>query len=187
MPPTQAEGELREGPPPHEPHPGRRLRLLDLAALVVAYGLAALLIRALWPHEGMPSPMAGAFVVLAYAWLGLAMGGPLVLLIDRRTPLADENVSAPSRYTWAETAWLLIGGYWLGLAMFVVPTQLPVNPLLGVFPVVAALTLRAFGPSPPEPSARKVAAGWTHAAAIVVLWTWPFAWAAMIVLGKTLS
>lgn len=162
----------------------RGLHLLDLSALVVAYGLAALLIRAFWPRQGMPTPLAGAFVAFAYAWLGLAMGGPLVLLLDRRSRPSDPEAQAAPRYTWAETAWLLIGGYWIGLAMFVVPSRLPVNPLLGVFPVLVALALRAFGTSkakasPPEP-------GWTHSTAVIVLSTWPFAWAAMIILGKTL-
>ncbi|MDB5350866.1 MAG: hypothetical protein JWN86_2113 [Planctomycetota bacterium] len=168
-----------------ETNPRRTLRLLDLSALVLSYGLAALLIRAFYPNEGVPSGKIGVVVGFTYLWLGLAMGGPMVLLLDRRSRPADHDIDAAPRYTWAETAWLLIGGYWICLAMFVVPSRLPINPLLGVFPIVAALFLRLF--------ARKVSpqvdssTGWTHLAAIGVLVTWPVAWAAMILLGKTLS
>jgi len=163
---------------------GRGLRLLDLTALVAAYGLAALLIRAFWPHDGPPSPVAAGFVTVAYVWLGLAMGGPLVLLIDRgRTP--PPGAPASPRYTWAESAWLMIGAYWIGLALCVIPTRLPINPLLGVFPILAALLLRAFGTkrAAPSPAAKPA---WTHAAALAVLATWPLAWLAMIALGGAL-
>jgi hypothetical protein len=162
----------------------RGLRLLDLIALVAAYSLAALLIRAFWPHEGMPTPIAGAFVGLTYAWLGLAMTGPLVLLLDQRARLSDPGSGPESRppYTWAETAWLLVGGYWIGLAMFVVPSRLPVNPMIGVLPVFVAIVIRVSGPRKP-PAVRST---WTHAVAVIVLSTWPFAWIAMIILSKTL-
>ena len=165
----------------------RGLRLLDLIALVASYGLAALLIRAFWPHDGMPSATAGAFVAVVYAWLGLAMGGPLVLLIDRRqAPLAQEGqaVGSARRYTWAETAWLMIGAYWIGLALLVVPTRIPIHPLLGVFPVLAALLMRFFAPARKAEVA--TSSGWTHATGIAVLLTWPLAWIAMIALGGTL-
>ena len=165
--------------------PRRALHLLDLSALVLAYGLAALLIRAFYPSDGIPSGLVGGVVAFTYLWLGLAMGGPMVLLLDRRSRPTDHDINAPPRYTWAETAWLLIGGYWIGLAMFVVPSRLPVHPLLGVFPIVAALFLRLFGTRVSSPSS--ISPGWTHNAAVVVLATWPLAWGAMILLGKTLS
>ena len=56
-----------------------RIRLIDLAAMVVGYGLAAILFRAFWPHTGVP-PALGIFAVCFYIWLGLAMSGPLLLL-----------------------------------------------------------------------------------------------------------
>jgi hypothetical protein len=163
----------------------RALRLLDLSALVVAYGLAALLVRAFYPRDGLPNHLAEGIVAFVYLWLGLAMGGPMVLLLDGRSRPVDPKLDDPPRYTWAETAWLLIGGYWIGLAMFVVPSRLPVNPLLGLFPVLAALALRLFGGrSKAKDSGSRP--GWTHFAAVAVLVSWPFAWIGMIVLGKTL-
>ena len=62
-----------------------RIRLIDLAAMVVGYGLAAILFRAFWPHTGVP-PALGIFAVCFYIWLGLAMSGPLLLLRQRPTP-----------------------------------------------------------------------------------------------------
>ncbi len=167
----------------HAPPP-RGLRLLDMLALVAGYSLAALLIRAFWPHEGMPTQWAGLFVGITYAWLGLAMTGPLVLLLDRRARLPDPGTRPDpgTTYTWAETAWLLVGGYWIGLAMFVVPSRLPVNPLIGVLPVFVAVLLRMFGPQ----RVKVCPASWTHRVAVVVLCTWPVAWVAMIILSKTL-
>jgi hypothetical protein len=163
----------------------RPLRLLDLSAMVVAYGLAALLVRAFYPREGLPSHTATAMVAFVYAWLGLAMGGPMVLLLDRRSRVEPFDPNDRPRYTWAETAWLLIGGYWIGLAMFVVPSRLPINPLLGVFPIFGALAIRLFGRSRPIP--RDQPPGWTHSAAVVMLVTWPIAWLGMMALGKSLS
>lgn len=161
----------------------RALRLLDLCALVVAYGLAALLIRAFYPRDGFPSWIVAGVVAFVYVWLGLAMGGPMVLLLDGRSRPRDHDVSDPPRYTWAETAWLLIGGYWIGLAMFVVPSRLPVNPLLGVFPVIGAIALRVFGRKGSTRNEERP--GWTHSAAMIVLVTWPVAWIGMIVLGRS--
>lgn len=159
------------------PTPARPgLRLLDLSALVAGYGLAALLIRAFWPTSGLPSWVVGVVLGVVYLWLGLAMGGPIVLLIERR--------GARPKYSRAELSWLLIGGYWIGLAMLVVPSRMPVNPLFGVFPILVALFFGLVGP-------RRVAAAgevpaWTHYAAIILILTWPIAWAAMILLARTL-
>jgi hypothetical protein len=62
----------------------RTLRLADLTAMVVGFGLAALLIRAFWRSDELPSPQEGVVLSLVYLWLGLAMSGPVVLLLDRR-------------------------------------------------------------------------------------------------------
>jgi hypothetical protein len=159
----------------------RSLRLLDLAALVVGYGMAALLVRALWRTSGAPTVVEALFLAFEYLWLGLAMGGPLVLLIDRR---AHPPPGGPPQYTWAELAWLLIGGYWLGLTLLVAPSRLPVNPLLGVFPIVGALALRLFGRRRPVPTTNRPP--WTHRVAIGLLLTWPLAWADLILLSKTM-
>jgi hypothetical protein len=66
------------GPPPR-----RTLRLIDLTGVVAGYSLAALLIRAFWHAGESPTPVMLA-IGLVYLWLGLAMSGPIVLLLDRR-------------------------------------------------------------------------------------------------------
>ena len=72
---------------------GLRIQLIDLAAIVVGYGLAAILFRAFWPHTGVP-PALGIFAVVFYIWLGLAMSGPLLLLRHRPTPLKARRRTA---------------------------------------------------------------------------------------------
>jgi hypothetical protein len=171
--------------------PPRGFHLLDLAALVVGYGLASMLVRAFWPSGGMPDAPATFVLGLVYLWLGLAMSGPIVLATRRRGAagtVADEH-NLPESRTWAELAWLIIGFYWIGLTILVVPVRMRESRLfdsaiLGIFPVVAALGLRLLGPRRLPPNASH--ASWTHRAAIAMLVTWPFAWVALILLGKTL-
>jgi hypothetical protein len=88
---------------------------------------------------------------------------------------------------------MIIGFYWIGLTVLVVPGRLNGarfldSALLGVFPVLAALALRFVGPKrswarlrPPEHGPT-----WTHRAGVALLVTWPFAWVGLILLGKTL-
>jgi hypothetical protein len=159
----------------------RGLRLVDLAALVVGYAMAALLVSAFWPRSETPAAAVAVVLGFEYLWLGLAMGGPLVLLIDRR---AEPRPEGPARYTWAELAWLLIGGYWLGLTLLVVPVRMRVTPLFGVFPIVAALLLRLFARPRPVPSA-DAPPPWTHRVAVGLIATWPAAWAALILLSRS--
>ena len=170
-------------PPPDDPaRQPRATRLLDLLSLTVGYGLAGLLIRAFWPPgNGLPTIGIGVALGFLYLWLGLAMGGPLVLLRDRRT---GDRPGGPSRYTWAELAWLLIGMYWIALAVLVVPIRLRVTPLLGVFPVVVGVGLRVFAGSDRLGPGSKAA--WTHQAGLWLLITWLPAWADLVLLGKTL-
>jgi hypothetical protein len=161
--------------------------LLDLTALVVGYGMASLLVRAFWPSAGGPSVVALFFMGLEFTWLGLAMSGPIVLLLHRRPP--DDNSDLPEPHSWAEMAWLLIGFYWIGLTILVVPIRLPDARLLdaailGVFPILAAFGLRFFGAK--RFATRPTKPIWTHRAAVGLLVSWPFAWAILIVLGKTL-
>jgi hypothetical protein len=170
--------------------PRRGLQLLDLSALVAGYGLASLLIRAFWPSAGMAHAAEAVALALVFLWLGLAMSGPVVLLLPHRgegAPAAQDG-QRPEPRTWAELAWLIIGFYWIGLTVLVVParlahTRLFDTALLGVFPVVAALALRFFGRRRLE--LREAGPSWTHRAAVGLLWTWPVAWIALILLGKT--
>ena len=163
------------------------LHLLDLTALVAGYAMASLLVRAFWP-PGVSSE-ASVFVVLglAYLWLGLAMSGPLILAVRRRGD-RDRPPEPHEALTWAELAWSIIGFYWIGLTILVVPvrlahTRLVDTALLGVFPILAALVLRLFGPKSPATAGH--GPGWTHHAGIALLIAWPLAWLAMILLGKT--
>jgi apolipoprotein N-acyltransferase len=164
--------------------------LLDVSALVVGYGLASLLIRAYWPNSGPDGALTVSLAGLVFAWLGLAMSGPVVLL-TRRPPPDEPGEEAAGSRTWAELAWMIIGFYWIGLTVLVVPVRmngarLLDSAILGVFPVLAALGLRFFGPRPTRRAAREEAAGWTHRMGVVLLASWPFAWAGLILLGKSL-
>ena len=162
-----------------------RIRLMDLIGLVVGYALAALLVRAFLRDHRFSTHLDEILAVLVYTWLGLAMGGPMVLLLDGRSKPDAQNPNPSFKMTWAETAWLLIGGYWIGLALFVIPSRMPLNPLLGVFPILAVLAMRFFGrksktKTDPRP-------GWTHSLAVIVLITWPIAWFGMIVISNSFS
>jgi hypothetical protein len=141
----------------------------------------------------MPDVWAVMVIGLVFLWLGLAMSGPVVLLIHRPTPPDPDpdQDSPPGTRTWAELAWMIIGFYWVGLTILVVPvrmhgTRFLDSAVLGVFPVIAALGLRLFGTKPARRSAQIQAASWTHRAGIVLLVTWPFAWVFLILLGKSL-
>ncbi len=167
----------------------RSFHLLDLTALVIGYSLASLLVRAFWSSDEVPGPVVLAILGLVYGWLGMAMSGPIVLLLHHRGEPDPDDVDASEPRTWAELAWLIISFYWIGLTILVVPvrlreTRLLDTAVLGVFPILAALGLRIFGRKhlatrPSHPS-------WKHAAAVVLLVTWPFTWVALILLGKVL-
>ncbi|WP_406700635.1 hypothetical protein V5E97_17705 [Singulisphaera sp. Ch08] len=169
--------------------PRQGLHLLDLAAMVVGYSLASVLVRAFWPAVDEPSFPVLCVLGIVFLWLGMAMSGPIVMLGHRRPSRDPEDSDAPEPRTWAELAWLIIGFYWIGLTILVVPVRLHQtrvldSAVLGVFPVLAAVGLRVFRPSSiSSPTGRRY---WTHDAAIGLLVTWPFAWVALIILGKSL-
>src|SRR3954454_2388090 len=119
--------------PPGPPSPFR-IQLLDVSALVVGYGMAAVLFRAFCPSGGVTVPL-GFFAVGFYLWLGLAMSGPLLLLRHTPRPRPDASESTPIGpaaaapetspvRTWAELAWLLIGVYWIVMGLFILPIHL---------------------------------------------------------------
>jgi chromate transport protein ChrA len=88
-------------------------------------------------------------------------------------------------------AWLIIGFYWIVLTVLVVPVRLHRSPLhdaamLGLFPVAAALVLRFLDRGSRRAQAGRDAPTWTHRVAVGLLLTWPLAWAALILLGKSL-
>lgn len=167
----------------------RRLQIQDLLAFVIGFGLAGILFRAFWPLAEVSWVLRGCGAVF-YLWLGLAMSGPLVLLVhpphrEASPDAARLHVGRRSQgRTWAEIAWLLIGTYWIVLGAFVIPGKVHVfraedTILFGLTPIAAALILRRFGPR-----ARK--SEWTHRLAVALLTTWPVAWLDLILIGKML-
>ena len=81
-----------------------------------AMGWPRCLFRAFWPATRL-SPAVGLPGLGLYLWLGLAMSGPIVLLRHgprRNRELEPRRDSTPvATRTWAELAWLLIGIYWI--------------------------------------------------------------------------
>jgi hypothetical protein len=165
-----------------------KFHLLDAGALVVGYSLASMLVRAYWPESSRPTVWEVLFIGVVFVWLGLAMSGPVLLLIRRQPRQAEDEEKPPEPRSWSELAWLIIGFYWIGLTILVVParmhgTRFLDSAFLGFFPIVAAICLRLFGP--PELTRRATGTSWTHRAGVILLATWPFAWIALIVLGKS--
>jgi hypothetical protein len=169
-----------------------RIELHEVAAIVVGYGLAAVLFRAFWPSTGL-SPALGLFAIGFYLWLGMAMSGPLLLLKRGHSAPAEAEGSASPRpvhqgsRTWAEMAWLLIGVYWIVLGVFILPIRLHSfrfgdTVLFGTVPLAAGLIFRLFGPR--TAASHGSTPPWTHHAAVALVATWPIAWLCLIVLGE---
>lgn len=160
--------------------------------MVVGYGLAALLFRAFWPEFRL-SPGVGLPIIGLYAWLGLAMSGPIILMRHSTPPTAAAGPGKPlpdqeTARTWAERAWLFIGLYWIVLGVLVIPfrsREFRIGDMVffGLVPLAAALGL--FFGRRPAPRASPISR-WTHRLGIVLLATWPVAWVCLIVLGKNL-
>jgi len=83
------------------PPPRKSLHMIDLSALVVGYSLAALLIRAFWHSPETTATALTVVLALVYGWLGLAMSGPIVLLLDRRAAPRSESSKTERRMTGA--------------------------------------------------------------------------------------
>jgi hypothetical protein len=178
--------------PPSPPRGTWRIDLVDGVAIVVGYGLAALLFRAFWPSAGV-SPALGCFAIGFYCWLGLAMSGPLLLWrhgeVGEAAPEPPGGRAAAGSRTWAEIAWLVIGVYWIVLGVFVLPLRLHDfrlgdTVLFGSVPLLTGLVLRFFGPRPTHGRRPEDRRRWTHHAAVALLVTWPMAWVCLIVLGE---
>lgn len=175
------------------PRPARcpRFQIRDILAMVVGYGMAALLFRAFWPADGPPARLLAPAMAL-YAWLGLALSGPVLLL--RRGPGDPGRADAAgppgaTTHTWAEWAWLFVGGYWVVIGLFVIPARLHDFRagdvlLFGLVPILAALGFRLVGPGA---GAARPASAWTHPAAVWLLLTWPVAWGCLVFLGRGLQ
>lgn len=167
--------------PSPAPRPTRTdaLNLVDLAALVAGYGLAALLVRAFWPESRSAIGPVVVVLLIVYLWLGLAMTGPILVLLRRL------RADGSARQSWAEVAWIMIGCYWIVLLAVVIPARLAVDPLLGSLPIAAALAYRWLAPRPRD-RADDPGPAWTHRLAVVLLASWPLAWGCLLLLSKTL-
>ena len=139
--------------------------------------------------------MLGLCAVGFYAWLGLAMSGPLILL--RHTyarPVAPAGTrpspsATSTARTWAEMAWLVIGVYWIIMGVFILPIRLQSfrssdTILFGLVPLAAGLVLRLFGPHIRPPGRDDVP--WTHQMAVGLLVTWPLAWVCLIMMAEAM-
>ena len=152
-----------------------RFQIRELLAMVVGYGMAAVFFRAFWPTGG-PSGWLLAPALALYAWLGLALSGPV--LLPRRGTL-----------TWAEWAWLFVGCYWIVLGLFVIPARLHGFRsgdvlVFGLVPILAALGFRLLSPAD---AASRPAPGWIHPAAVGLLVTWPAAWGCLVLVVRGLK
>ena len=187
---------------------GARLHLSEILALVGGYALASLFFRAFWPSTGLGATR-GVAAAASFAWLGLAMSGPLILIQRGRFRKTSRHAGEPaSRRTRMETAWCLIGAYWIAIGLVGIP--LIRRGLMGVdllfwvlmFPAVISIII----PPRPRKASREDSSGladehldshlndsgpitregesgrWTRGAAIVVVATWPAAWGCMIAL-----
>lgn len=67
-----------------EPERRRAMHLLDLVCLIIGFGLASLWVRAFWRAPDVLPVVWLPLIGLLYVWLGLAMSGPIVLLLQRR-------------------------------------------------------------------------------------------------------
>jgi hypothetical protein len=167
-------------------------RIRDLVGLVVGYGLAGFLLRSFRPVFETQGTGEAVALVGFYLWLGLAVSGPFVLALNRRGPAPSPRVPTshpPSRYAAEEMAWLGIGGYFVAIALFVVPSTQHRTPWEAILAVQAFVAFwvgpwwarrRARRKPGPEP----VSPRWTRAAARVVLFTWPLAWVLLVLLVR---
>ena len=192
------------------------LKINDLIGLVVGYGLAATLARSFWSKSRPLSGFPAVVLALEFCWLGLAMSGPIILLLDRRggssprpkrrrparpgrlisstepgeIPVGQGPArpeSNPTRtYTRAELAWMLIGGYWIALTTFVVPALSIDTPWALVGLLQVVAALGLWLVGPKPARPGALVESWTHPAAVALLATWPFAWGFLILLGKSL-
>ena len=165
-------------------------RIRDLAGLVVGYGLAGFLLRSFRPGVRDPGRRRGGgprgVLPLARA------GGERAVRPAPRPPGPAPaprvpTTHPPSRYAGEELAWLGIGGYFVAIAVFVVPStqhQTPWGAILAVQAFVAAWIVawwvtrrqsREREPAPPR---------WTRRAAWVMLVTWPVAWVLLVLLVR---
>ena len=153
-------------------------RVIELAAVVLGYGLAAVGLRLYTPTGPRLPAVAAIGGAVVLTWLGLALSGPFVLLLDRRRREGD--------WTRPEAAWGLIGAYGLAFVVagpFVLPPLVTGKavPILGLLPLLGGLVAWLVAPA----SAPRRPPLWTERAAQLLLITWPLAWVAMIAMAAS--
>jgi hypothetical protein len=162
-----------------------RLTLGDLSGLVLGYSLAALVWRALWPPAAQPAWWSVALGSACFLWLGLAMSGPILLLIR---PGQAQHAAGPDpdhreTLSRAEHAWLLLGAYWIGLAGAAWSLRLRVPLGMGAIPLLLVGLLWWRQRVEGTLQERR----WTRPAARILLLSWPPVWVAMIILARALE
>lgn len=188
------------------PAPRRGLRLSDLLGITAGYGLAAWLAQAFRPRSIPGSALAYASLAFEFAWLGLMMSGPLVLFLERERfatggagqgrprrigdvpagTLPDPEPAGSLRaYSRAELAWSVIGAYWIGLAVLVVPLRSGETPWL-MMALVPVLGLAWLLVTPRPRAGSQPTRGWTHPTAVALLWTTPLAWLNLVLIARAL-
>jgi hypothetical protein len=152
-------------------------RVIEMAAVVLGYGLAAVGLRLYAPTVAQRTLVGAVAAAVLLAWLGLALSGPFVLLLDRRHRREGD-------WTRPEAAWGLIGLYGLvlvGAGPFVLPSGFAGRSVaaIGLLPVLGGLVAWLVAPR----SAPRRPPRWTERAAAIVIATWPLAWFALIALA----
>ncbi len=167
-------------------HPPRGPYVRDMIGLVVGYGLATSLVRRYLDDFQAVTVWRGFFLAVAFVWLGLAMSGPLVLLLHRRPPMPHDDVPTTNprgRFSNAEIAWILLGSYFMLITVLFVPASrgesLWAN--LVLIHLLASAILLVWLPWRVRKSERggNHAVRWTNVAAKWVVAAWPLAWIAM--------
>lgn len=156
------------------------LTLLEAAALVIGYAVAALASRAIWPRSGPISLPTAALAVVCYVWLGLAISGPFLLAVSHGHGRGSASDDEP--ITRAESAWILIGVYCAALGLLAAITRIHVPPAVSALPLMIGVLFFILRR---RRAAVVATRRWTRAAAVIVLMTWPAVWAAWIVLARS--
>jgi len=177
---------------------GGRPNLPEFGGLMVGYALAGTLAKSVMPGSmtlQTGDPHLWPVILGVYVWLGLAMAGPFVMLTSvlgrQRVAQSEDHPAVPVEASWSrgETAWVLVGTYWLVMTLLVVPRGLSEMVQLGLTPGLAlimlgylprsASSLSRSGLGRDEPAGR-----WTRKAALAVMAAWPLTWLGLILLGR---
>jgi hypothetical protein len=151
------------------------LRLHDLFGLVFGFSLAATLLRSFRAEFEPFVFLQGLMLLISFVWIGTAMSGPIVILLDR------QRTSPRSR---SEIAWCLIGIYFIGLTLIVVPYRNQETPwaMLTLVQFVGAAIILGWLLSDrnSQVTPKQIGRSWTTSVSKWLIFTWPLAWLALL-------